>query len=90
MVAANNDYNIAALQQQRQKVLHDSGLVSLTQLEQRNQTFQNTFAKKVSAENKYYATRQELAIVRTEFRAVQQEYAEKIFFTRRPLIEGSC
>lgn len=78
MVAAANDYNIAALQQQRQKVLHDSGLVSLTQLEQRNQTFQNAFAKKVSAENKYYATRQELAIVRTEFSAVQQEYAEKI------------
>lgn len=78
MVAAGNDYRIAALQNQRQKVLHDSGLVSLTQLEQRNQTFQNAFAKKVSAENKYYATRQELAIVRSEFSAVQQEYAEKI------------
>lgn len=78
MVAANNEYNIAALQYNRHKVLHDSGLVSLTGLEQRNQTFQNAFAKKISAENKYYATRQELSIVRTEASAVQQEYAEKI------------
>lgn len=78
MVAAANEYNIATMQYNRQKALHDSGLVSLTQLEQRNQTFQNAFAKKISAENKYYATRQELAIVRTEFSAVQQEYAEKI------------
>jgi multidrug resistance efflux pump len=78
MVAAGNEYNIATLQYNRQKVLHDSGLVSLTQLEQRNQMFQNALAKKVSAENKYYATRQELAIVRTEASAVQQEYAEKI------------
>ena len=51
-IAATNDYSIATLQYKRQKALYDSGLVSLTQLEQRNQSFQNTLAKKISAENK--------------------------------------
>jgi multidrug resistance efflux pump len=78
MVAANNEANIATLQYNRQRALHDSGLVSLTQLEQRNQAFQSAQAKKISAENKFYASRQELAIARIEFSAVQQEYAEKV------------
>jgi len=78
MVAAINDWKIANLQYNRQKTLHDSGLVSLTQLEQRNQFYQSAQAKKVSAENKFLATKQELSIVRLEFNAVQQEYAEKL------------
>lgn len=77
-VAANNDYKIAAQQYNRQRQMYDSGLVSLTQLEQRNQAFQNTMAKKISAENKFTATQQELAIVRLEMNGVQQEYREKV------------
>ena len=57
MIAARNDWNISTLQYNRQKVLHDSGLVSLTQLESRNQSYQTSFAKKVSAENKYFASK---------------------------------
>src|SRR5688572_2413890 len=64
--AAANEYKIFTLQYNRQRQMFDSGLVSLTQLEQRNQGFQNAAAKKLSAENKYIATRQELAIVRLE------------------------
>jgi multidrug resistance efflux pump len=77
-VAATNDFNIASLQYARQKALHDSGLVSLTQLEQRAQLFQNTMSKKLSAENKYTNTRQEMALVRIEMNSVQQEYTEKV------------
>lgn len=78
MIAANNDLRIATLQYNRQRALHDSGLVSMTQLEQRNQQFQNAQAKKISAENKFLASKQDFSITRIEFSAVQQEYAEKV------------
>lgn len=76
--AADNDYNIAAQQYKRQRQMFDSGLVSLTQLEQRNQAFQNSMARQLRAQNNYIATRQELNIVRLEMNAAQQEYTEKI------------
>ncbi|MBE2230738.1 MAG: HlyD family efflux transporter periplasmic adaptor subunit [Chitinophagaceae bacterium] len=76
--AAANEYSIAALQLSRQKAMYDSGLVSLTQLEQRNLAWQNSLAKKISAENKLGATRQELGITRLEMNATEQEYSEKI------------
>jgi multidrug efflux pump subunit AcrA (membrane-fusion protein) len=78
VVAASNEFNIASLQYNRQRALHDSGLVSLTQLEQRNQGYQAAMAKKISAENKYLASRQELNIIQIERSAVQQEYNEKV------------
>jgi multidrug resistance efflux pump len=78
MVAVENDFKIATLQYNRQKALLDSGLVSLTQLEQRTQYYQTTMSKRVSAENKFFASKQELGILQIEFDAVQQEYAEKI------------
>ena len=78
VVAAANEWRIASMQFNRQKALHDSGLVSLTQLELRNQAYQTAMAKKISAENKYLASRQEIDIVKTEASAVQQEYNEKV------------
>lgn len=77
-VAANNDFKIVSLQYNRQRALFDSGLVSLTQLEQRAQLFQNTMAKRLSAENKFINTKQEMTLVRIEMSAAQQEYTEKI------------
>lgn len=77
LVAAMNDLKIASAQLERQRVLYDSGLVSLTQLEQRNQAFQSALAKKTSVENRLISSRQELQIVNAEFRATQQDYAEK-------------
>jgi multidrug resistance efflux pump len=59
----------------------DSGLVSLTQLEQRNQYYQSALAKKISAENKLKASEQELNIISIEFTAIQQDYQEKILKT---------
>jgi multidrug efflux pump subunit AcrA (membrane-fusion protein) len=77
-IAANNDYNIAIKQFSRQKAMYDSGLVSLTQLEQRNQAYQNALAKKVIADNKLANTRQDLTITRIEMSAQQQENLEKV------------
>ncbi len=78
MVAAVNDARLAELQFNRQKAMYDSGLVSLTQLEQRNAGYQNKLAKRISAENKLAVTRQELQIASIEINALDQDYAEKI------------
>ncbi|MCX6317191.1 MAG: HlyD family efflux transporter periplasmic adaptor subunit [Bacteroidetes bacterium] len=78
VVAANNDYSIGNKQYQRQKAMYDSGLVSLTQLETRNQQMQNALAKKISAENKLANSKQDLTITRIEMSAIQQENMEKV------------
>jgi multidrug efflux pump subunit AcrA (membrane-fusion protein) len=78
MLAANNDFKIASEQFRRQKNMHDSGLVSLTQLEQRNMSYQNAMAKKTSAEIKYMNARQELGILQLELNGSIQDYNEKI------------
>lgn len=78
MLAAQNDFKIATLQYNRQKVMYDSGLVSLTQLEQRNQTYQNAIAKKQSAEIKFTNSKQELVIIQLEQSAAIQDYTDKI------------
>jgi len=77
-LAANNDYRIATAQYNRQRQMFDSGLVSLTQLETRNQAYQNSIAKKLAAENKLAGTRQEVNIVRLDINATEQEYREKM------------
>jgi len=76
--AAKNDFNIASIQYNRQKAMYDSGLVSLTQLEIRNQQYQHTIAKKISAENKLANSKQDLTITRIEMNALQQENVEKV------------
>lgn len=76
--AASNDFKIATVQYNRQKAMYDSGLVSLTQLETRNQQYQNAMAKKISAENKLANTKQDLTITRIEMNAVEQENTEKV------------
>jgi multidrug resistance efflux pump len=78
MVAAANDFSIAAKQFERQRTMFDSGLVSLTQFEQRNQTYQNALAKRMGAENKYLNSKQELGIISLELNGTRQEYTEKI------------
>ncbi len=76
--AANNDFNIGNKQYLRQKAMYDSGLVSLTQLETRNQQLQNAMAKKIMAENKLANSKQDLTITRIEMSALQQENVEKV------------
>jgi multidrug resistance efflux pump len=78
MLAANNDYAISNEQFRRQKNMYDSGLVSLTQLEQRNMSYQNATAKKTSAEIKFLNAKQELLILQLEMNGAMQDYNEKI------------
>ncbi len=76
--AAKNELYIATVQFKRQKELYDQGLKSLTELEQRNQAFQNAQAKKVSAENKFLAAKNELQNSIIELSTTDREYNEKI------------
>lgn len=78
MLAARNDFSIANEQLKRQKQLYDQGLVSLTQYEQRNQTFQNSLAKRTGSEIKFMNSKQDLINLSLELNGVNQEYIEKI------------
>jgi len=78
LIAANNDLIIATKQFARQKNMFDSGVVSLTQLEQRNISYQNAIAKKTSAEIKFLNAKQELGILQLEMNGAIQDYNEKI------------
>jgi len=78
MIAGKNDFNIAEMQYQRAQIMRDSGLLSLVQLEQRNQSFQNALAKKMSAEIKFINTKTDLVNATIELSQAQQEYLEKI------------
>ncbi|MBY0535225.1 MAG: HlyD family secretion protein [Chitinophagaceae bacterium] len=78
MLAAQNDYNFKQVQFKRQKALYDSGLVSLLQLEQRNQAFQDAQAKRTSAEIKFGNSKQEMIRLQLELNGEQQQYLEKI------------
>lgn len=76
--AVTNEFNLTKDQYERQQKMFEQGLVSQTQLQQRNATFQNALAKKIASENKIAQTRQEMLIVEIEQNGVHQEYAEKI------------
>jgi multidrug resistance efflux pump len=78
MIAATNDFTYASRQFARAKNMYDSGLISLTQYEQRNVANQNASAKKTSAEIKYLNARQELGILQLELNGTVQDYNEKI------------
>lgn len=76
--AATNDLAMAKDQYERQQKMFAEGLVSQTQLQQRNMAFQNALAKKITVENKLAQTQQEVINVRIEQNSVEQEYTEKI------------
>jgi multidrug efflux pump subunit AcrA (membrane-fusion protein) len=78
LVATQNDFSIKTEQFKRQRVMYDSGLASLVQLEQRNQALQEATAKKMSAEIKLSNAKQELLRLRIERNGEIQQYAEKI------------
>lgn len=77
-IAAMNDFKIAEKQYKRQQAMFDSGLVSLTQLEQRNLAYQNAMAKRIGADNKFNNTKQDLTIAEIEKEAINQDYNEKL------------
>lgn len=82
MIAARIGFDIAEEQYRRARVMRDSGLISLVQLEQRNQSNQNALAKKMSAEIKFTNTKTDLVNTMIELSQARQEYTEKIFKTQ--------
>jgi multidrug efflux pump subunit AcrA (membrane-fusion protein) len=78
LLAASNDLAIKTEQFRRQQVLYDSGIVSLTALEQRNQAFQESSAKRVSADIKFRNAKQEYVRLQLERNGELQQYLEKI------------
>ncbi|MBK7762018.1 MAG: HlyD family efflux transporter periplasmic adaptor subunit [Bacteroidetes bacterium] len=78
LIAIENELKLAKDQYERQQKMFDDGLVSQTQLQQRNISLQNVLAKKIVAENKLTQTEQEIINNGIEQNAVEQEYTEKI------------
>ena len=78
ITAANNEFKLAKDQYERQQLMFDNGLVSQTQLQQRNIAYQNALAKKVIADNKLAQTQQEVLNTKIERNSIEQEYTEKI------------
>jgi multidrug resistance efflux pump len=78
MTAIKNEAELAKDQYDRQLKMYDEGLVTKTQLQQRNISYQNALAKMVSIENKIAQTKQEITNTKIEQNGVDQEYAEKI------------
>ncbi|MBK9271721.1 MAG: HlyD family efflux transporter periplasmic adaptor subunit [Saprospiraceae bacterium] len=77
-LTSSSELQIATAQLERQKQMHERGLVSLTQLEQRTQNQQNAQAKKISAEIKFINTKQDLINQKIELNSLKQEYNEKL------------
>ena len=78
LVAMKIDNKIAKDQLDRQQKLYEQGLKSLTELEQRRLKYQESSAKLVSTENKFNASKNELANARIELNSLQAEYIDKI------------
>ena len=78
LIASNNDLKIAEAQYKRQQIMRDSGVSSLIQLEQRNQSFQTAIAKKTSAEIKFTNSKTDLLNAKIELSQTVQEYTEKL------------
>ncbi len=81
-VASQTDANIAKEQLERNEELYKQGLISLTDLEAKQNKYQATLAKQTEAEIRYQNAGQDLARLKIELVRVQQEYAEKIAKTK--------
>ena len=78
LIAVNNELSVYKRQIDAAKLMLDSGVISLVDFERRRVNYQNAAAKKISAENKYSQSKQELIILRIEKNSIVQEYTDKI------------
>jgi multidrug resistance efflux pump len=76
--AAYNNYKVAEEQFQRYEELLSKGVISKTDLENRKVKLQEALAKKISADNKFMSTKNELLNAEIELNSIQQEYQEKL------------
>lgn len=76
--AAENETKLTKDQYERQLKMYEQGLISQTQIQQRNIVYQNALSKKITAENKIAQTLQDITNTKIEQNSVEQEYTEKI------------
>lgn len=76
--AVYNELSVAQRQIDAAKRMLDSGVISLVDFERRKVTFQNAQAKRISAENKFLQSKQELTTLRIEKNSTVQDYTDKI------------
>ena len=78
LVANENEVLLLKNQFERQQKMFDEGLVSQTQLQQRNIQYQNSVAKQTITMNKIFQSQQEIDNIQIEKEASIQDYSEKI------------
>ncbi len=72
------NYDIAKTQYERFKTLHESGLKSLTDLENKKNTMQKAQAEMISGENKLLTSRNALINAEVELISIQAQYKDNI------------
>lgn len=77
-IAAENNYKITEEQFKRYEGLLAKGIISKTDFENRKAKVQESYAKKISAENKWLNSKSELMNVEIEQNAIRQDYNEKL------------
>ena len=77
VIAVTNELDIYKRQLDAGKLMYDSGVINLLELEKRRVNYQNGKAKKVSTENKFAQNKQELIALRIEQNSAVQEYLDK-------------
>jgi multidrug resistance efflux pump len=76
--AALTNYKIAEEQYSRMQKLHEDGLKSLTDLENRELTLQKREAEKIAAENDLLTTKNEMINAAVEINSIQAKYRDDI------------
>lgn len=76
--AVQAELEISKVQYERQEKLYAQGLKSLAELESRRLKLQESTAKLVSYENKFFASKNELVNARLELNSINAEYLDKI------------
>lgn len=78
LIAATTNLNIAETQLARTQTLQDEGLKSVVDVEEKRLKTQETQAKLISQQNKYYTSQNEVINARVEIGRVDAEYADKV------------
>lgn len=73
LIAVNNELLVYNRQIEAARLMLDSGVISLVDFEKRKVNFQTAGAKKISAENKYLQSKQELTNLRIEKNSTIQD-----------------
>lgn len=76
--AMQNQYSTAELQFNRTKELHEKGLKSLTELENKRLTLQKAEASLIEAENKLLTSKNEIINAEVELTSIQAQYRDDI------------